>query len=82
MTTTYQQAKTEALQARISHLEWVVGMVISTLEVAERESKDYAHREGHGQIGAMYWSSAFGWLSGSVTSALSTAKVGLEFGRE
>ena len=80
MTTT--QTNTDALIARISHLEWTLGRVMSALEVAERESKDYAHREGHGMSGAMYWSSAFGWLSGSVTSALSTAKVGLEFGRE
>jgi len=82
MTTTYQQLKTDALIARISHLEWTLGRVMSALEVAERESKDYAYREGHGMSGAMYWSSAFGWLSGSVTSAVSTAKHGLEFGRE
>jgi tetrahydromethanopterin S-methyltransferase subunit B len=81
MTTTYEQAKTEALQARIADLEWVLGQVISSLDGAEAEAKAYAENEGHSNSGAMFWSGAFGWLSGSVTSTLSTAKTGLAFRR-
>ena len=77
MTTTYQQAKNEALQDRIAHLEWVLGKVVTALDGAEAEAKAYAENEGHSNSGAMFWSGAFGWLSGSVTSTLSTAKSGL-----
>lgn len=80
--TTTQKLNNEALQDRIAHLEWVLGKVISSLDGAEAEAKAYAENEGHSNSGAMYWSSAFGWLSGSVMSTLSTAKGGLEFGRK
>ena len=79
--TTTQQLNNEALIARIADLEWVLGKVVSSLEGAEAEAKAYAENEGHSNSGAMYWSSAFGWLSGSVISAASTAKAGLEFRR-
>jgi tetrahydromethanopterin S-methyltransferase subunit B len=79
--TTTQQLNNEALIARIADLEWVLGKVASSLEGAEAEAKAYAENEGHSNSGAMYWSSAFGWLSGSVMSAMSTAKAGLEFRR-
>ena len=79
--TTTQQLNNEALIARIADLEWVLGKVVSSLEGAEAEAKAYAENEGHSNSGAMYWSGAFGWLSGSVTSAMSTAKAGLEFRR-
>lgn len=79
--TTTQQHTIEALEARIADLEWVLGRVVSSLEGAEADAKAYAHHEGHSSTGAMYWSGAFGWLSGSVKSATSTAKAGLEFRR-
>ena len=79
--TTTQQHTIEALEARIADLEWVLGQLVSSLEGAEAEAKAYAESEGHSNSGAMYWSSAFGWLSGYVISAKSTAKAGLEFSR-
>ena len=79
--TTTQQLNNEALIARIADLEWVLGKVVSSLDGAEAEAKAYSENEGHSNSGAMYWASAFGWLSGSVISATSTAKAGLEFRR-